>query len=261
MTSYQVGAQMYSVRDRCQTYEGLLAALKELKAGGYNTCQISGVGKDISAEEIRRACDLAEVTCTSTHIGFEEMEQDIEGVIRRHEIMGCKYPGIGGLPAQYRESSEGYLEFAKRATAVAEKLEKAGMHFIYHSHHFEFKRLPDGKVGYDVLVENSSNALQMELDCFWAQVGGQNVLETIRRLKGRMEVIHFKDLQICDYPNIAMTSIGDGAMDYKAIMAAAEEIGVKYAYVEQDNAVDAEGGSVNCLVRSAQWLKANGARL
>jgi len=44
-------------------------------------------------------------------------------------------------------------------------------------------------------------------------------------------------------------------------MAAAEEIGVKYAYVEQDNAVDAECGSVNCLVRSAQWLKANGARL
>ncbi len=261
MTSYQIGAQLYSVRDMTQTYDGLLSTLKALKFAGYNSAQLSGAGKDLTAEEIRRAYDLAEMTCPATHISFQQMEEDLDAVIQYHKTLNCPYPGIGGLPGEYRHSTEGYLEFTRRASAIAEKLENAGMHFIYHSHHFEFARLPDGRVGYDIMVENSSKAMQFELDCFWAQAGGQNVIETIKRLEGRMDVIHFKDMEVGSFQGFKMCPIGDGSMDYKAIMAAAESIGVKHAFVEQDNAVEYTTGSIECMVRSASWLKANGGRL
>ena len=118
----------------------------------------------------------------------------------------------------------------------------------------------NGRFVYDVMLENSPPALQYELDCFWAQVGGQNVTDRIRSLKGRMDVIHFKDMAVGSWDGFRMCPIGDGSMDYLSIMAASDEIGVKYAFVEQDNAPESESGSVPCLLRSLEYLKANGGR-
>ena len=36
MTNFVIGAQMYSVRDRCTNYEDMLACMKELKAEGFD---------------------------------------------------------------------------------------------------------------------------------------------------------------------------------------------------------------------------------
>ena len=44
MTSFLIGAQLFSMRDRTQTPEDLLATLKALKAVGYNSVQLSGQG-------------------------------------------------------------------------------------------------------------------------------------------------------------------------------------------------------------------------
>ncbi len=44
MTSFLIGAQLYSMRDRTQTPEALLETLKALKAAGYTSVQLSGQG-------------------------------------------------------------------------------------------------------------------------------------------------------------------------------------------------------------------------
>ena len=260
MTNFVIGAQMYSVRDRCTNYEDMLACMKELKAGGYNVCQLSGQSRDLTPDQLHALCEESGLKCGATHVSFEQMEEDLDKVIAMHKTLGCVYPGIGGLPAKYRDSAEGFAEFARRAGVIAEKLLDHGMHFIYHAHHCEFKRLENGRFGYDVMLENSPAALQYELDCFWAQVGGQNVTDRIRSLKGRMDVIHFKDMDVGSWDGFHMCPIGDGSMDYLSIMAASDEIGVKYAFVEQDNAPESECGSAACLLRSLEYLKANGGR-
>lgn len=50
MTNFQIGAQMYSVRNHCQDAGEMLTCLKVLKTMGYNCCQLSGHSRDISAE-------------------------------------------------------------------------------------------------------------------------------------------------------------------------------------------------------------------
>ena len=121
MTNFQIGAQMYSVRDHCQEAGEMLQTMKALKAMGYNTCQLSGQNRAIPAEQLKDMLDESGLTCACTHISFQEMEEDLDKVIRFHKTLGCEYPGIGGLPGEYRASPEGFVTFAEKASKIADK--------------------------------------------------------------------------------------------------------------------------------------------
>lgn len=258
MTNFQIGAQLYSVRDHCQNAEDMLKCLKDLKALGYNTCQLSGHSADISAEQIKDMLDETGMTCACTHIGFQQMEEDIDTVIREHRLLGCAYPGIGGLPGEFR-TAEGYIEFAKRASKVADKLLDNGMHFLYHNHAFEFYRFPEtGKTGLELLLENSSESVQFELDTFWVQMGGGNVLEWIEKVRGRMDVAHFKEMNGTVESRNVIAPIGAGNLNWTSIMKACDDIGVKFAMIEQDNAVETD--SIACMKFSHDTLAKLGGR-
>jgi len=254
MTNFQIGAQMYSVRNHCQNADEMLLTMKALKAMGYNTCQLSGHNRAIPVEQLREMLDESGLTCACTHISFQEMEEDIDKVIRDHKTLGCAYPGIGGLPGEYRSSPEGFVEFARRASRVAEKFEDSGLHFIYHNHAFEFTRFEKaGKNGLELIFDNSSPAVQFELDVFWVQMGGANPLEWIEKVRGRMDVVHFKEMNGSAENRGVIAPIGKGNMNWTAIMKACDDIGVKYALIEQDNAV--EQGSLDCMLYSLNTLK------
>ena len=122
MTNYTIGAQMYSCRTLTQDEAGLLSTMKALKEMGYTQLQYSGAGKDIPAEAFAEYLKETGTLCGSTHISFQEMEEDLDKVIRNHKLWNCAYPGIGGLPGEYRESKEGFITFAKKADAIAERL-------------------------------------------------------------------------------------------------------------------------------------------
>ncbi len=238
MTNYQIGAQMYSVRTLCQTTEDRKDTMTKLKARGYNLLQYTGAGQDIPAADFAAYLEETDTICGSTHISFDEIEEDIEKVIANHKLWKCSYPGIGGMPQQYRSAGkEGFLEFARRAEKAAQRFEDAGMHFVYHNHSFEFVKY-DGKPGLQLLMENT-RMLQFELDLFWVQAGGGFPLEWIKKVQGRMDVVHFKEMTGGAKP-VVMAPIGEGNMDWPAIMAACDEIGVKMAFIEQDNAVETD---------------------
>ena len=259
MSKLQIGAQLYSVRDHCQEPEEMLKCMKEIKAIGYNICQLSGHNKAFTADQLRGMLDESGLECVCTHIGFQEMEEDVDQVIKNHKILGCAYPGIGGLPGEFRASAEGYIEFAKRASKIADKMADNGQHFIYHNHAFEFYRFPEvGKTGLELLMENCSEAVQFELDMFWVQMGGGNPLDYIEKVRGRMDVAHFKEMNGTPENRNVIAPIGAGNMNWTAIMDACDEIGVKYAMIEQDNAVETD--SIGCMRFSYNTLSKLGGR-
>lgn len=255
MTSYQIGAQMYSVRTLTQDTQGLLTTMQALKDVGYNSLQYSGAGKDIPAEDFAAYLKKTGTQCHSTHISFAEMEEDLATVIRNHKLWNCAYPGIGGLPGEYRESKESYLAFAKKADAIAQKLEDEGMHFVYHNHAFEFMKF-GGVPALQILLENTKY-LQFELDLFWVQAGGADPLEWIEKVAGRMDVVHFKEMTGATKP-VMMAPIGEGNMNWPKLMQACEAIGVKHAFVEQDNAVETD--PLGCMRTSHDNLVKMGGR-
>ena len=256
MTSYPIGAQMYSLRDHMTDEKGIRDVLKAVKKMGYNVCQMSGFSREVAPEAIAEALSDAGMECGATHFGFADFEERPDEIVRIHKLWNCRYPGLGSMPDSYRASAEGFAAFAKKASGIAERLADKGLHFIYHNHAFELVKF--GSVtGLDILMENSSPALQFELDLFWIQAGGGSPEDWIEKVRGRMDVVHFKEM-VGGSPLPVMAPIGDGNMNWPRLMQKCDDIGVKYAFIEQDNAVDTD--SLACMERSIRYLSSIGGR-
>lgn len=69
---------------------------------GYKTVQISAVGKDLKPEQIREICDANGLEIALTHSDPNRILYDTEALIKEHDIMGCRYIGLGMMPDRYR---------------------------------------------------------------------------------------------------------------------------------------------------------------
>jgi sugar phosphate isomerase/epimerase len=235
----RIAAQLYTLRNFLKTPEDISNSLKKVKQIGYQAVQVSGVGP-IGDQELKDLTDREGLTICATHVGYDDLTQNIDAVIKKHKIWNCQYVGLGGLPQPYRTSSEGYAAFAKEATEIGKKLSDAGLKFIYHNHDFEFAKY-DGKTGMDILFEQTNpDFVDFELDVYWVQAGGADPIAWIHKVDGRMKVVHFKDMLITPDREQRFGEVGEGNMNFKGILQACEEIGVEWAPVEQDQCYDRE---------------------
>ncbi|WP_246132394.1 sugar phosphate isomerase/epimerase family protein [Paenibacillus hemerocallicola] len=252
----KIAAQLYTLRDFLKTEEDIAATLQKVKDIGYNAVQVSGLGP-IGDEALKTIADRVGVHICATHIPFADMVDKLDAVIAKHKLWNCKYVGIGGLPNEYRTSAEGYANFAKIASDVSRKLKEAGLQFVYHNHAFEFAKW-DGKSGMDILFEQSdAGAFGFELDVHWVHAGGADAVGWIRKVNGRMQVVHLKDFTVTPSGERQFAEIGEGNMDFGAILQACEETGVEWGAVEQDNCYGRD--PFESLAISARNLKALGA--
>lgn len=229
----RIAAQLYTLRDFLKTPEDIDRTLQKVSEIGYKAVQVSGMGP-VGNEEFKAMADKYGLTICATHVGYDDLVNRIDEVIEKHKVWDCKYVGLGSLPKKYQTSREGYSAFAREASEIGRKLNEAGLKFIYHNHDFEFAKY-DGKSGLDILFEETDpEAVDFELDVFWVQAGGGDVLEWIRKAKGRMKVIHLKDYVVTPDRERRFAEVGEGNMNFRGILQACEEIGVEWAPVEQD---------------------------
>ena len=233
MTHPRLTAQLYTVREFTQTTEDFRASMEKVADIGYTAVQVSAIGP-IPHEEVKAITDEFGLAICITHVGFDYLQNDMADVIAQHKLWACPNVAVGSMPQAYRQAGEAGLEqFAKDATAVGKQLADAGLTFSYHNHSFEFARY-GARTGLDVIYEESDpRYLMAELDTYWVQHGGGDVISWIDKLSGRMPVIHFKDMVIADGQQ-TMAEIGEGNLNWKGIIDACESSGVEWYAIEQD---------------------------
>lgn len=229
-----IAAQLYTVREFMKTPEDVASTFAKVKAIGYNAVQVSGIGP-VDPVFVKEVADKEGLTICATHIPFERLKNDMDGVIKQHKLWNCKYVGIGAMPNEYRDSKEGFVRFAKEASEYGRVLRDNGLQLIYHNHNFEFEKF-DGVLGMDILFQESDpEAFQFEIDTYWVQSGACEPVTWLKKMAGRMAVAHFKDMAIeHEKKQQIMAEVGEGNLNWEAIIAACEEIGVEYCAVEQD---------------------------
>ncbi len=217
-----------------KTPEDIAATLKKVKQIGYNAVQVSGVGP-IDSRRLKELADQEQLAICATHISYGDLTEKLDEVIEKHQLWNCKYVGLGGLPQEFRDSREGYEKFAKIATDIGKKLREAGLQFIYHNHDFEFVKF-DGKTGMDILFEQADpEAVHFELDVHWVQAGGADPAAWIEKVKGRMMVVHLKDMKVTNNRGERLfAEVGEGNMNFPRILQACVDTGVEWGAVEQD---------------------------
>lgn len=91
----------------------------------------------------------------------------------------------------------------------------------------------------------------------WVMAGGADPAAWLRKLKGRVDCVHFKDMVYAPEDHaVRMAPIGQGNMNYAEILKACEDANVRYGYVEQDNCYGED--PVACLRQSYEWFRAQG---
>ncbi len=249
----KTGAQLFTLREYTQTAGDLDYSLGRVAEMGYKTVQISAIGP-IPAETVRELCDKHGLQIVLTHTDPNRILNDTEAVIREHDIMGCKYIGIGMMPQKYR-SPEWLWHFAEDYREPAKKIAAAGKLLMYHNHNLEFQKF-NGKLVMETLMDSfAPEEMGFTLDTYWVQMGGGDICQWLKKLKGRTPCVHLKDMTVRGMEPI-MAPVMEGNIDFPGILRVMEELGgVEYALVEQDIC---EGSPFDCLEKSYQNLHALG---
>ncbi|MDF2543175.1 MAG: xylose isomerase [Herbinix sp.] len=228
-----IAVQLYTLREFTKTPEDFAKTLSRVKNMGYNAVQVSGTGP-LDPQFVKNTADKEGIAICATHIPFERLKNDKEQVIYQHKLWNCNYVGIGSMPDSYRTDREGYVCFAKEASEYGRILAENGLTLIYHNHNFEFRKFGD-KTGMQILLDESDpDTFQFEIDTYWVQSGGADPIEWINKVKGRMDVVHFKDMAINEQNQQMMAEVGEGNLNWKDIIAACKANEVIWCAVEQD---------------------------
>lgn len=229
----QLALQLYTLRSH--TKADMLGALRQVAAAGYRNVELSGYG-DAAPQTIRAALDALGVRAVSAHTPLHQHLRNPEQLLDELHTLGCEYAVVPSGGVERRQSVDAARRFAEELNRIGARCHTAGLRLGYHNHAFEFEPLETTSF-WDVLVAETDPALvALELDVAWAHVGGHDPAELLRRLDGRAALIHAKDHQ--GGASFVDTPVGDGVLDWPAILAAADETGVRYYIVEQDHPRD-----------------------
>jgi sugar phosphate isomerase/epimerase len=230
-----VAAQLFTIRDHLKTPADIATSLKKVRAIGYESVQVSGMGP-IAEDELARILKGEGLVCCSTHENGTVILNEPQKIVDRLRKLGCTltaYPYPGGVEFN---STEAVSKLASGLNAAGKVLAQAGMILAYHNHNIEFRKVGGKTILGTLYAETDARYLQAELDTYWVQAGGGDPVAWCRRMKRRLPMLHMKDFGVNDQNQGTFAEIGSGNLDWPAIIAASEKSGCTWFIVEQDGA-------------------------
>ena len=222
-----IGLQLYTVRDECE--KDFIGTIKKVTDIGYKGLEFAGYyGMD--AKELRKIIDDMGAVAVNAHVSILKMENDLDAEIEYANILGMKTITIPAQPKEIRNDVKALLEASKVISAFDERCLKSGIQLCYHNHDFEFAKVENEYI-LDIYMKNAKS-LRMELDTFWCSYVGMNTVEYMKKNAQRLQYIHLKDMIKDSKPVFA--EVGEGCLDINSFIKTAIELGVEWAFVEQD---------------------------
>jgi sugar phosphate isomerase/epimerase len=128
-------------------------------------------------------------------------------------------------------------------TKVGRAMRDAGLRFLYHVHGYEFQQGPDGTLFDALAKQTESGVVDFQMDVFWVMHGGGNPVELFTRYPGRFPSTHLKDMRkgtkvnepTGDAPDETSVPLGEGMVDIRGVLRAANAAGVKIHFIEDEH--------------------------
>jgi sugar phosphate isomerase/epimerase len=158
------------------------------------------------------------------------LKNDHQRLVDEAAAGGLSYLVCASIPVSTLDEIKTAVDVFSKA---GEACKKAGLQFAYHNHTTEFDEV-EGHRPFDYILSNTDKELvKMELDLAWATKANQDPVELFKQHPGRFPLWHVKDL---DKNTKAPVEVGAGTIDFKHIFDNQDQSGMKYFFIEQDQA-------------------------
>lgn len=217
-----IAVQLYSVRNELE--KDLEGTIERLAAKGF--LAVEGFGYEF--EKVAAACKHHGLKVCSTHgpAPVGENRAKSKAMVQAFDTGRLLVPW---LPAERFASASSVQEVVDMLRESADAAAEDGYELGYHNHDFEFQPV-EGSTGYHYLLDRLDPRVFIELDTYWAQVAGQDLVELVQHLGTRLKLLHIKDGQV--NPAKPMTAVGDGVIAWAPVFEAATS--AEWAIVELD---------------------------
>ncbi len=230
--------QLYSSRN----FPPMSRTFEMVSKAGYGAVEGYGAlyADDAAVAATQEGLKATGLTMPTGHFGLAQLETEVDKVLGiakalKMERLYCPYV----LPEDRPTDAAGGTAFGARLQKAGAPYKAAGYSFGWHNHDFEFRALSDGSMPQDRIFEGGPG-LEWEMDVAWVIRGGADPLSWIEKYKDRITAAHVKDIAPAgeNKDEDGWSDLGYGTVDWKTIMAALKEIGVKHFVMEHDNPKD-----------------------
>lgn len=243
-----IGIQLYTLRDdMARDMEGTLRHVAKL---GYEGVEFAGYF-DMPADKLKALLDELGLKAFGSHVSLQRFRDNFQGEIDYLKTIGANYAICPYVGAEERESVDQWKALIAECQALAVKTQEQGLQFLYHNHDFEFHYKVNDEFVFDAMYANN-DAIKVEMDVCWVQFAGQDPLAYIAKYAGRLPLVHFKDFTKDAEGKLVTLELGLGDVPLEKVITAAEQAGVEWLVVEQDNCQKAPLTSVE---NSFNWVK------
>lgn len=230
-----IAVQMYTLRNVATLDE----QLKIVHDAGVHAVETVGT-QNVTAAELKQLLDKYAIKAVSTHVQLADLRKDLDGVVAFNQTLGNTHLVVPYLGEKERPTdAAGWAALGKELGEIASKAQAKGMTLAYHNHDFELMDF-GGKTGLELLFDAAGPALKSELDLAWVARAGYDPAAMLGKFSGRVFAVHAKDNapkgQATDEGGFA--SLGQGVLDWKTILPAAEKAGVQWYIIEHDQPRD-----------------------
>ena len=214
MISSPPALQLYTLREQLET-SGRKAVLRRVADFGYGAVEPYDVRTD--PEQLRADLDQAGLAVCSVHAKI--LDGEGEAMVRGAVALGAGTVIVPWADPVRFADSEAIAVLAGELNQAAVKLADQGLRLGYHNHDFELSSIVGGRPALELLADALDPAVILEVDTYWAAVGGQDVPALLRRLGDRVRYLHVKDGPIGTRDDF-MVAVGSGRMPVADILAA-----------------------------------------
>jgi sugar phosphate isomerase/epimerase len=227
--------QLYSSRN----FPPLEAQLRTIADAGFTNVEPYG-GFYGDVETARQLFARYGLTARSGHFGLDQVEKEPDRVIEIARALGmttvvCPYLGPEERPADVA----GWADIGARLAKAASDFRGKGLRLAWHNHDFEFAALPDGSLPIEHVL---ADGVLWEADIAWVIKGKADPRPFIERYRGRMPLVHVKDIARPgeNGNEDGWADVGTGIVPWAELWPLCVAAGAETMIAEHDNPSDAE---------------------
>ena len=239
----EIGIQVSSLKPLLLNEAQTAEAFQKMHTLGCSTVQLQWIDPSVPIPAITRALENSGITSVSVQDFYDLVSENLEYYTRLNAATGGTWLCVSRIPERLK-SPDGLDAYIAELRAMQSSLAPLGQKLCFHPVSGDFSAVP-GMQAVEYLLDHMQE-LEICLDLYHLNRNCADMPGFIRRYGNRICMVHFKDA-IGD----TLVPAGQGDTDWTGVVEACLEVGVPYAFVEQERW---DRDPYDCLKEAMDWL-------